>query len=702
MQKVIAVPIPSAEKLHLLARGLGPWVSVSERRVEAEGNDAESQEHNSTGGTNPLAGLETESGNAGGNKVVGLAEGEDGEVESWKVVVQEQLTLHQEEWKVVERPSQNKGTNLVVETLEWHAVEVLITTLPSQESNALENGEDSDGDGRGPPDNWVADEVNLAVVLAPEVDPAAKNWPGLWAGIPGMGVEKTGVGGPHDLLQLPELAEETWVLVVDLLSIWANGWVLVLLNIPDRVWQSSLLGAGHLLLLGSPLWQLNLVGEKSTPGHDMDESEFGLNGADSLLGEVTFRLGLNNLDTEEVVGISVKPSITVSRDLVLPLGLSHWRANIVRVKTSLGCNVPEFYGIAVLDECRWRDIVPSEGTVDSISCGIKWLSGILEEKDVVLILVWVKSDLLLLGARWVHKWMRVQVATLSVVMSDADAGAECNVGWSVAHALGVQGGLELGAHESITLSWVGEAEEVNGKHSHVESNWDDDQAEHSGENVLGHQSWGDVLVVSEEDPKLDNGQGANPCDSEESNPLHADGCAQSESRHDEPEPPVWLEGLGWALLMLVCEGGKGQRGEAGADHERRIEKNEAGLSKESVLCHRLALFSELWTGVGTKDNQQSSHGCDHSAASSGLEGQEHCWHQKDTADSWQSSHPDVWYIWLKVIFSDLLEVKVSVEATEPSSKGDEELSKWWVNVHEESALDVFRCEATKAEECTLA
>ena len=59
-QKVVAIPIPSAEQLNLSTGSLGPWVTVSQWRVKAERNNAESQEDNGTGGANPLAGLETE------------------------------------------------------------------------------------------------------------------------------------------------------------------------------------------------------------------------------------------------------------------------------------------------------------------------------------------------------------------------------------------------------------------------------------------------------------------------------------------------------------------------------------------------------------------------------------------------------------------------------------------------------------------
>ena len=105
---------------------------------------------------------------------------------------------------------------------------------------------------------------------------------------------------------------------------------------------------------------------------------------------------------------------------------------------------------------------------------------------------------------------------------------------------------------------------------------------------------------------------------------------------------------------------------------------------------------EIEVRICTKDNEKSSHGCDHGAASSSLESQEHSWNQENTADSWQRSHPDVWNIWLEVILSDLLEVEVSVEAAEPSRKSNEEFSKRWVDIHEESALDVLGSETAKA------
>ena len=49
-----------------------------------------------------------------------------------------------------------------------------------------------------------------------------------------------------------------------------------------------------------------------------------------------------------------------------------------------------------------------------------------------------------------------------------------------------------------------------------------------------------------------------------------------------------------------------------------------------------------------------------------------------------------------IVFADVLEVEVSVKSTQPSCQCDEELREWRMDVHEESALDVFRCESTEA------
>lgn len=198
--------------------------------------------------------------------------------------------------------------------------------------------------------------------------------------------------------------------------------------------------------------------------------------------------------------------------------------------------------------------------------------------------MWIEGNLLLLASSWVHQWVRVEIAALCVVVSDRNTGSKSNIGRDVTHALRVEGRLELGAHESITLARVDKAKEVDVEHSHVESDWDDDEAEDSGEKVLGVESWGDVLVVTKQNPKLDDCQTSDPGNCEKADPFDAGSGTQSNTSHDKPEPPVWLECLGWSLLVLVCKRREGESSECSHDHERRVEKDEASLSKQTVLC----------------------------------------------------------------------------------------------------------------------
>jgi hypothetical protein len=95
---------------------------------------------------------------------------------------------------------------------------------------------------------------------------------------------------------------------------------------------------------------------------------------------------------------------------------------------------------------------------------------------------------------------------------------------------------------------------------------------------------GHVLVVAEKNPELDESEGANPSNGEESNPLNAHGDTQTETRKDQPEPPAQLESLGRTKLVLVGEARKGKNCECGRGDEGGIKKNQASLGKKAVLC----------------------------------------------------------------------------------------------------------------------
>lgn len=497
--------------------------------------------------------------------------------------MEEELTLHEEEGEVVQGPAENGAANLVVEALDGGVGVVVAAALPAENGDSLEEDPDGDGGGDGPPDNGVAEQVDLSVIAAPEVDAAAENGPRLGARVPGVGVGQTSVCLPHDLVKLDKLANETGLAVVDLFGIVAKLGVLVMLNVPETVGKTTALGAGDFLLLRGPVGELDLVGEEDTASHEMDKTELGLNGTEALLGGGAVREGLLNLDLEVVIGVAVEALITVGRDFVLPFSLAHWGADIVGVEAAEGGSMEKTKNGAVGDVLGLGKVVPGLGSVDGLAVASEGLGLVLEQPDVVLVLVGVEGDLLLLGSGRVHEGVRVEVAALGVDVADGDTAAEENIGGDVAHTLVVESRLELGAHEAVTVTGVDEANEVDGEHGEVEGGGNDDEAEDASEKVLGEGWDADVFGITEQDPELDEGQGANPGNGEETNPLDAAGNTETEAGHGEPEPPGEAEGLGWAELMLVGEAVEGEGSEGGGGDEGGIEEDETSLGEETVF-----------------------------------------------------------------------------------------------------------------------
>lgn len=298
-----------------------------------------------------------------------------------------------------------------------------------------------------------------------------------------MRFDQTGVGCPHDTLKLPELAEETRVAVVDLFGVLLELRMFVLLNIPEAVGDGAAFCASNLLLLETPVGELDLVREQSAASHEMDQSELCLDGANAFLGDSAFRHVLDNLDLEKVVGITLETLVSVCRDLVLPIGIGHGRAHIVGVDAAVGGDVIQADDGAI-DQEAWVNVVPCRRSFDLFAIYAEWLSLVLDDPNVVFVLVRVESDLLLVAAGRVHVAVRVQVAALSVVVAQRDTASESHIGGDVLHALAVEGRLELGGHETITVTRVDETEEVNGEHGHVECDGNDDEAEDAGEKVL--------------------------------------------------------------------------------------------------------------------------------------------------------------------------------------------------------------------------
>jgi hypothetical protein len=167
-------------------------------------------------------------------------------------------------------------------------------------------------------------------------------------------------------------------------------------------------------------------------------------------------------------------------------------------------------------------VVPSIRSLD-LSIGTQRLCLVLHDENIVLILVRVEGDLLLLATGGIHVVVRVQIATLGVVVTKADTRAKGNIGRDVLHTLGVQSRLELGGHETITLTGVDQACEVDGEHGKVESKRNHNQTEDTSEKVLEPQSRGNRASIPKQDPKLESRERADPSHCEETNPLDTEG-----------------------------------------------------------------------------------------------------------------------------------------------------------------------------------
>lgn len=498
-----------------------------------------------------------------------------------------------------------------------------------------------------------------------------------------MRFDKSSVGRPHDLLQLPELAKKTRIAVVDLFGSLSKLRVDVGLDIPDTVGESAALGAGDFLLLETPVGKFDLVGEEGAAGHDVNQLELGLDRSKALLGILAVRHLLNNLHTEEIVGVSFKSGISICRDLILPLGLTNWWTDIMRVHAAVGVDMIQTDDAAV-NNPFWVVVVPCEracnaGVSRRIDSPVDWLSLVLSDEDVVLVLVGIEGDLLLLASCRVHVCMRVEVSSLGVVMAQTDARAKSHICGHICHSLGVEGGLEFAAHETIAVTRVDQTDEMDREHGHVEGDGDDDQAEDASEEVFEPDAGGDILGVSEEDPQLEDGERPDPGDGEETDPFDTGGGTKGETSRSQPEPPAGFECVFGSEFVLVDEGEPGQAGQCGEDDQWGVQEDQSGLSDESIL----------------KGEQSRTQSGGRRPAAHGFQGEIHGGDGENTQESGQQTHCDVRDLGFEVVLANVLEIKVAIETRQPAGEGDEQFGEGRVDIHEEAALDVFAGEPTE-------
>ena len=77
----VAIPVPGVEELHTLALVLCPRITVGKRRVKCEDSDCESKEEHSSSLTDCRVFLESKCAEAVTDKIIQLAQGQDGEIE---------------------------------------------------------------------------------------------------------------------------------------------------------------------------------------------------------------------------------------------------------------------------------------------------------------------------------------------------------------------------------------------------------------------------------------------------------------------------------------------------------------------------------------------------------------------------------------------------------------------------------------------
>ena len=226
-------------------------------------------------------------------------------------------------------------------------------------------------------------------------------------------------------MQFPELAKEAGITIIHLWSTFAELRMRIALDVPNAVWQGTATSTRDLLLLEAPFRKLHLVGEQNAAGHHVDELELGLDRPQAFFGFFAVRHGLDDLHAEQVIGISFKAFVAIGGNLVLPFSLGDGPTNIVRVQTTIRGNMVQA-DEATVDNPRWFLVVPGQWAQNSsvsrrVNGPVDRLGLILGDPDIVLILVRVQRHLLLLTSARVHVDMRMQVATLRVVVAEAQA-----------------------------------------------------------------------------------------------------------------------------------------------------------------------------------------------------------------------------------------------------------------------------------------
>ena len=125
------------------------------------------------------------------------------------------------------------------------------------------------------------------------------------------------------------------------------------LHEPQRVIAHRILVARHLLLLPSPVGQLDLVREQVAPLQRMAQPERRPQRPYTLIRLLIPPIPMLNLHNPIIIRIPRKVRHPIRRHLVLEVDVAHGRADVVRVQVALRLDVAQLDAIAVLDIAQW-------------------------------------------------------------------------------------------------------------------------------------------------------------------------------------------------------------------------------------------------------------------------------------------------------------------------------------------------------------
>lgn len=143
----------------------------------------------------------------------------------------------------------------------------------------------------------------------------------------------------------------------------------------------------------------------------------------------------------------------------------------MRVQVASGLSVDQANDVAVANEAH----------IEGLRIVVFLTAVGVEEPVIVGILVVIAGNLLLLRAFGVSLNVRVKQATAVPHVFERSTRSNGNLERAVLSNFGsLQVGLEQGTHLCITWSGVVENGKVEGEREHVDEEWDDNQANHTG------------------------------------------------------------------------------------------------------------------------------------------------------------------------------------------------------------------------------